>query len=801
MAFLDIIGLLLNRTLMVKTRLAQGQKDDVLILLGAIRNPLVGDDSIGNTTEDLRAIRKRIDNFRSRFVASIAAGDPERRWRVYLRILGKLFAAGTRAHTDLSTKPGASEVIASNYAESLLNSLRAEAGVSQDAAKDGSAAGPKTKTTKAARAKSNPSAPGVSTILEILEADAASVLLRTSWWPEEMRLLWIYEEKDFKRLSLNGKGMLIVESPRATLINRMFSSKFPELGNRFLKATKETAMAQLRRMLHVEKPARIPSTIVFDLRGDQGAHKPKAQKAAGGTETDEEDEPLLKDAIAKLAKWLPRFGTKDRPIYVVVISDDPDDATHAAIKLDKGTENAPTVAEFLAALDADKALDVAVNDDANEEDTLTTAVHFAALPVNDTVYAPVRWERDYAMGPAASKPMELSLVSATAPTSGPDVRYQPKEMRVFFEGAEREFPIVPHVALTDANARRFVRFLAYGSTDHASQVRVIDATDLTMPSDGGKGTPEEKRGRDLNVALLLAVAMHTPSVLIVTPAQSARMRLELGWMDRVFANGGAGTGGKGAGPGADTGGKGAGPGADTGASGASSAAAGSPSQLPKSRSASAASAGARSKSASPSADLPPRKPSSASATVEATVDEYDGATVAGAGTGKGGKSGVYFKIFGENLRIVKHGDGEECPQSMLSAAAEHIRRLAQTGSDDKLEFLVGFRLGAAGKSVVTYEHHSKTGNNASSIYLRCAPAGTDGPLDLDYPDPSSSGGRDITSDQGDIARIVNEAMGANTKIFIVCMEAFVGAAHVGGAKQPAVEGSVGTSPSQSWGYY
>jgi len=804
-AFLDIIGLLLNRTLMKKGDVRK--KDDALDLLRAIRSYRHSDyglilQSDVNPPRDRVSMQKRINNFRNRFVASIVADtDDEARRDVYANILGKLYAAAARA--NVTGLKSSSAEIARRYAESLLASLRLIA--SAETLARGAATSTRKATTKSKAAVSRgvqaPRAagePSASRIREVRESDAVSELLRTGWWPEEMHLLWIYEQKGLKTPAFDalrknsGKEKVYAESTRALFVSRMLSDKLPVVANRVLKATKKTAMDRLRDILHVEQKARFPSTIIFDLRGAKGPEKPKSAEGAG---TEDEDEPTLKDAIAKFAKWLPHLGTMMRPVCAVVISDDPDDATHAAIALDSGTAETPHVASFIESLTNEGALDEAVDDDANVEDTLSTAVYYAGFPVGDADYAPVRWQKDYRTGPAARKPTSLSLVSADAPASGPgSVRYQPKDLRLFLEGST-PLPMVPDVRVSDETAISFIPFLAYGRTDHASNVRVIDATALTMPSDrqvgkgakaggAGKVAPEESKRNDLNVALLLAVAMDTPSVLIVTEEQRARMRLELEWMDRVFAAG-ADTGGKGARPGADTGGKGAGPGADTGGKGASSAAAGSPSQPPKAHS-------ARSKSASPSADLPPRKSPLASSTVEATVDEDDGATVAGAGTGKGGKSGVYFKIFRENLRIVKHGEGAECPGNMLRAAAEHMQRLAQTESGDKLEFLVGIRLSAAGKSVVTNEHHSTTGDNASSIYLRCAPAGTDGPLDLDYPEPSS-GDRHLTSDQDEIARIVNEAMRANTKIFIVCMEA--------GAKQPAVEGSVGTSPSQSWGYY
>ena len=778
-AFLDIIGLLLNRTLVKKVGLALGQKDDVLIFLAAILNPAVGDSpgSIGETTPERSKIRARINNFRSRFAASIAAGDGQARWGVYLHILGKLYAAGMRVLNPGSfTADGASKVTASKYGHALLKSLRAqaaEAGVLEHAAEDGSAAAPNPKTTKAARAKSGPGAANVplaSTIREIADDDAASELLRTSWWPEEMRLLWIYAEEAAYKDLVTGWGKPGHKMSRDSFTEWMYDFPDPKKVRGDHETNEEAqnnANRALRRMIGLDSDKkRFPKTIVFYLpprnvpaiveereewdpaRGPEPRRAEVAEEHIG-----------LAGAIEKLEKWIRRLATKARSICVVVISGNSADSKHAMITLvDRPVTSVPSVTAFMSdTFMRDRAKrplkNVGASDD-GEDATLATALELAALPLDDEMYEPVRWTA----GGGRAAPSWLRLVGAGEQAQTLPHKYPPKEMRVFVEQAGTVLPIVPHVALTDKNAGRFVRFLE-GRADHASHVRVIDATALTMPD--GKATPTPAtRAHDLNVALLLAVAMDTPSVLIVTPKQSERMMLELEWMDRVFLRPAAA---------GNVGGQGAGKvsGSPAHKSSSASPTGGGDSSVVRKASTVSASLSDEAVQGSLGSNQGPDH-------ADLGADHGDGpgeASVATGGKARAGDDGK-FEIFGESLCIVNHDNGgtKKCSPNMLKAAADHKARLAEKGLGDKLEFLVSTRPCAVGKG--TPRHHSATPQNEGSIYIRCAPDATDDALELDYPDGSSAIRTVISGSgsQGEIAKKVNEAMDKNTKIYIVCTE-------------------------------
>lgn len=792
--------------------------DDVIDLLRAIRssqetdNGLIVKSGVAAPRDRVR-MQKRIDNFRNRFVASIVADtdDGERR-DVYANILGKLYAAAARAY--YTNVKSSSAKIASRYADSLLMSLDSVAGV--ETSGRGAATSTRKATTKAKAAvsadenvggrtqkprgvnvpraaRAEPSAS--STIREIRESDAESELFNTKWWPQHMHLLWIYAKKGLKtpaidNLSRPGDDELYVPTSRKILASRMSSPKFPKfpgVGKRVGKAEQEAAMSRLRLMLDVAEMERVPKTVIIDVRDAEGPAK--RTPPPGDASTEEEDDFDLKTAIAKLGAWLPHLGTKLSPVCVVVISDHPNDATHAAIALDKGAATVPDAPAFIRTLTDAGALDEEVDEGENGEGALSSAVYFAGLPVVHEDYAPVRWERGYLTGPGEKKPVALSLVSANGPVSTSSVRYHPKDMRVFLKGALAPFPMVPHVSVTDETAVDFIPFLVFGATDHASHVRVIDATKLTMPSGDGKATrtPDTTRSRDLNVALLLAVAMGTHSVLIVTAKQSERMMLELEWMDRVFLRPASGGGG-------------------LGPSGPKAAAAAAAAASPSASGARPASQRGSSSSASPHSARGGASPGKAATTVGdedvaklSTVEDKvlhddaadgahgagedgedgeahgadgaDGASEAPRGKASAGDNGK-FEIFGESLCIVKHDNGgaKKCPANMLSAAADHQARLAAKGHDDKLGFLVSTGPCAAGKGKP--RHHSATPQNDGSIYIRCAPDATDDALELDYPQVSPAMRIVIrgSGTQEEIAKRVNEAMEQNTKIYIVCTE-------------------------------
>lgn len=768
---------------MKKKDLLPKEKDDAVLLFRAIRKSKPGDSqAVPDDHPDRDSIWNRIVEFRGRFIASIISdtGDEQRRG-VYLRILGKLYAAAMREYAPKTFASRGAEDIARGYADALLKSLGDEAPKRKSRTKADPCPHGKNKRTcvdcmpcLSLKTVTKAVTPSASTIREIPGDEIGSELLNTEWWPNKMYLMWIYAPRDASKeefdLASLGSERKVFSLSRSRFIKRM--GGFPVFEDTMSNAAYDGALEGLRSMINVPKPSRIPKTIVFDLRDDDKS-------------TSDDVDPL-RDATAKLGIWVSHLGTKKRPICVVVLSDEVGDAEHAAIAFDDLATSVPDVGAFIAKLALPRDWD---HVNPKEEATLATALELAELPVG-TPHAPVRWTDGHVA------PRAFSLVSEGVPACS-SVRYAAKNVRVFLAGDQS---IVPHVRVTNETARLFIPFVSKGRADHASHVRVIDATALTMPSDAsdadGKVTSVTK-GHDRNVALLLAVAMDTPSVLIVTEAQSARMRLELGWMDKVFANGAPGAAGA------------------SGALRASSAAAGS--QPPKRNTPSAtrdtprpSKSGSASAARSASSGHTEQAPTTVAVVVdEKTTESYDEAADhdeqqadatagASAGAGKSGKDGsIHVRIFGEDLRVVKHAAGDaKCPGNMLRAADEHIKRLKAKNAEGTLEFLVIIGSGAAGSG--SSAHHSTLDGNEKSIYLRCALNGADGDLELDYPDVE---GRTVTSDTGKITRIVNAAMDATTKIFIVCTESDESAASVKRAKTLAADDSVDDAASQYWGYY
>jgi hypothetical protein len=810
-AFLDIIGLLLNRTLVEKVTLGPGQKDDAVLFLRAIRQSK-GTDRDAVAGPDADRERTRIDAFRGRFVESIKKDrDDGPRRGVYLRTLGRLYAAALRDYTPTRFKTKGPEAIAVEYADALLSSLESVAGALPKAktAPDPCPHGENKRTCAQCKSiaicthgrrqtmckecqQPKTVTPSDSTIREIPDSETESELFNTEWWPKEMYLLWIYDPRprdenlDLFDLAILGSEKKGIISSRSRFIKRL--GTFPVIEDTMskdeYKEARLTAMARLRSMIKVQEPTRIPKMIVFDLRHDD--------------ESTADDVSALRDATAKLGVWVSHLGTTKRPICVVVLSDETGDAEHAAIALDDGSPSVPDAREFLSklALPGDA-------DDANpkEEASLANALDLAALPTTDGKYEPVR----RTAGTAA--PRYFSLVSASEPPCSRSVRYEAKNMRVFLAGDDPS-SIVPHVRVTNETAGLFVRYLTNGRADHASQLRVIDATLLTMPTgDGNSPETETTKSHDLNVAVLLAVAMDTPSVLIVTKAQSRRMRKELGWMDRVFAKGaeasdkvqgkvGGNVGGE---VGSKVGGKGNGALGSPSASGAAGASRASGGQGSKSKGSPVSGGGG------PHGSQP--KTSPAHSTVldpdAADVGSVDGAAAASQGGKGGGGAGAAngigtFTIFEESLRIVKHADGgNKCPQNMIRAADGYRARYKDAGSEERLEFLVSLGAYQGGG----FPHHSdRDGEPENAIYIRCAPvragaaATTDGALEIDYPEALSMPRRIVTDDQDELKTKVHEAIDARTKIYIVCTEQ--SAADGVGAEVPLPE-----LLEPNWGYY